>query len=110
MPSGWVDISNECITAYRDLLYKQGASKPTFIIYKISADERSIVVDERCPEKNYDAFLQRLTSEPEPRYAVYDVEYNLNEGGQRATTVFISWMPGATSTRGQLRRALDVKI
>ncbi|KAL3429317.1 hypothetical protein BDV09DRAFT_200718 [Aspergillus tetrazonus] len=118
MPSG-VEISSECITAYKDLLYKRGASKPTFVIYRIAADERSIIADVCCSEKNYGAFLQRLTSEPEPRYAVYDVEYNLHEDGQRATTVFISWMPSSTSTRSrmlyastkeQLRRALDVKV
>ncbi|RDW74642.1 actin-binding ADF family protein [Aspergillus mulundensis] len=118
MPSG-VTISDESINAYKDLLYKRGAAKPKFIIYKITPDERSLVVDESCPEKEYEAFLHKITAEPEPRYAVYDVEYDLKEDGKRATTVFITWMPGATSTRlrmlyastkEQLRRALDVKV
>ncbi|GAA87771.1 cofilin, actophorin [Aspergillus luchuensis IFO 4308] len=124
LPSG-VSITAECINAYKEILYKRGAGKPAFVIYKISDDEQSIMVEECSPEKNYEAFLQRLTSahdndgKPAPRYAIYDVEYDLNEDGRRATTVFISWMPDVTptrirmlyaSTKEQLRRALDVKV
>ncbi|GAQ45604.1 actin-binding ADF family protein [Aspergillus tubingensis] len=124
LPSG-VSITTECIDAYKELLYIRGAGKPTFVIYKISDDEHSIMVEESSPEKNYEAFLQRLTSahdndgKPAPRYAIYDVEYDLNEDSRRATIVFISWMPGVTSTRirmlyastkEQLRKALDVKV
>ncbi|OOF98731.1 hypothetical protein ASPCADRAFT_2164 [Aspergillus carbonarius ITEM 5010] len=124
LPSG-VNISNECLSAFKDLLYKRGINKPTFIIYKIADDEQSIVVENSSSEKNYEAFLQKLTSTLDhegnhaPRYAVYDVEYDLNEDGKRKTTVFISWMPDATptrlrmlyaSTKEQLRKTLDVKV
>ncbi|OJZ85406.1 hypothetical protein ASPFODRAFT_34320 [Aspergillus luchuensis CBS 106.47] len=117
LPSG-VSITAECIDAYKELLYKRGAGKPAFVIYKISDDEQSIMVEECSPEKNYEAFLQRLTSahdndgKPAPRYAIYDVEYDLNEDGR-------SWMPDVTptrirmlyaSTKEQLRRSLDVKV
>ena len=84
-----VNITNECIAAYKELLYRRGADKPAFVIYKISDDERSIVVEESSPEKNYEAFLQKLTSahdsdgKPAPRYAIYDVEYDLLEDGRR---------------------------
>ncbi|PYH87093.1 cofilin, actophorin [Aspergillus uvarum CBS 121591] len=123
-PSG-VLITDECIAAYRELLFTRGPLKPKFVLYRISDDERSIIVDERSSETSYEAFLGKLTSAVDgeghqtPRYAVYDVEYDLNEDGRRATTVFISWMPDATpmrrrmlyaSSKEQLRRALDVKI
>lgn len=84
-----VSITTECINAYKELLYKRGAGKTAFIIYKISNDEHSIVVEESSPEKNYEVFLQRLTSahdndgKPAPRYAMHDVEYDLNEDGRR---------------------------
>ncbi|RAL02338.1 actin-binding ADF family protein [Aspergillus ibericus CBS 121593] len=109
----------------RELLYKKGANKPAFVIYRIADDEQSISVEESSTNKNYEAFLQKLTSAQDhdenraPRYAVYDVEYDLNEDGRRTTTVFISWMPDATptrlrmlyaSTKEQLRKALDVKV
>ncbi|KAJ5165660.1 cofilin actophorin [Penicillium coprophilum] len=124
LPSG-VDVPNECIAAFKELLYLRGANKPTFVIYKISDDKCSIMVEERSAEKNYEIFLQKLTSSVDhegnraPRYAVYDVEYDLSEDGRRATIIFISWVPEETSTRlrmlyaatkEQLRRALDVKV
>ncbi|KAL2847209.1 cofilin, actophorin [Aspergillus pseudoustus] len=120
-----MSVSDECITAFRELMYKRGASKPAFVIYKISDDNTSILVDESSLEKDYESFLQRLTSsvdaggKPAPRYAVYDVEYDLKNDGKRSSTVFISWVPEETSTKfrmlyaatkEQLRRALDVKV
>lgn len=91
-----VDVSNECIAAFRELMYKRGADKPTFVIYKISDDQRSIIVEESSSEKNYETFRQRLTSSVDhagnraPRYAVYDVEYDLNDDGRRYDIASIS--------------------
>ncbi|BCS25437.1 actin-binding ADF family protein [Aspergillus puulaauensis] len=119
-----VEISNDCLTAYKNLVFTRGAAKPTFIIYRISDDEQSIIVEDTSTEKDYEVFLQKLTSAVDaegkhaPRYAVYDVEYDLEEG-RRAATVFITWMPDSTSTRTrmlyastteQLRRALNVRV
>ncbi|KAL4887666.1 cofilin, actophorin [Aspergillus karnatakaensis] len=124
LPSG-VSIPTECIDAYKQLLYGKKAAKPKFIIYRISDDERSMVVEETSSESDYEAFLKKLTSTLDghqssaPRYALYDVEYDLGEDGKRKQTVFISWMPDTTptrlrmlyaSTKEQLRRALDVKV
>ncbi|PYH93986.1 cofilin, actophorin [Aspergillus ellipticus CBS 707.79] len=124
VPSG-VDVPDECIAAFNELRYKKGATKPSFVIFKISDDKSSVIVEESSFEKNYETFLQNLSSSVDnegnraPRYAVYDVEYDLNDDGKRATMVFISWVPEETSTRSrmlyaatkeQLRRALDVKI
>lgn len=84
-----MDIPNECIAAFKGLLYNRGAKKPTFVIYKISDDNTFVTVDESSSEKNYEAFLQKLTSAVDnegnlaPRYAVYDVEYDLNDNGRR---------------------------
>lgn len=83
-------MPTECITAFKELLYKKGGNKLTFVIYKISDDNRSIIVEEKSSEKSYDEFRQRLTSSVEngqrvPRYAVYDVEYDLKDDGRRYT-------------------------
>lgn len=84
-----VSISNECIAAFKRLLYDRGTNKPASVIYKISEDNTSVIVEETSSEKNYEAFLQRLTATVDhegnraPRYAVYDVEYDLNNDGQR---------------------------
>lgn len=88
IPNNSVEVPTECITAFKELLYKKGANKVTFVIYKISDDNRSIIVEEKSSEKSYEEFLQKLTSSVDhgqraPRYAVYDVEYDLNDDGRR---------------------------
>ncbi|KAL2786988.1 cofilin, actophorin [Aspergillus keveii] len=124
MPSG-VDITDECITAFRNLLFSRRPNKSTFVIYKISDDKKSVVVDETSAETDYEVFVEKLTSARDsagrraPRYAVYDVKYDLKDDGQRATAVFISWVPDETSaqnrmlyaaTKEHFRRAIDVKV
>lgn len=84
-----VQIQDECITAVKELRSRRDADKPCYIIYKISDDGQSVVVDETSPDKDYEAFLDKLASatddkgNPAPRYAAYDVEYDLGEAGKR---------------------------
>ncbi|KAB8204921.1 hypothetical protein BDV34DRAFT_110824 [Aspergillus parasiticus] len=124
MPSG-VSIADECITTFKQLRSGRGAKKPTFVIYRISDDQTAVVVEDSSAEQDFEAFRHKLCStvdsrgNPAPRYAVYDVEYDLGEDGKRCKTVFISWVPASTplklcmlyaSTKEQLRSALDVKL
>lgn len=84
-----VQIQDECITAVREMLSRRDANKPCYIIYKISDNGHSVVVDETSSDKNYEVFLNKLASatddkgKPAPRYAAYDVEYDLGEEGKR---------------------------
>ncbi|KAJ5105795.1 hypothetical protein NUU61_003142 [Penicillium alfredii] len=87
-PSG-LTITDSCITTFNELRSGRGANKPRFIIYKISDDEQQAVVDEVSSEQDYEVFRQKLSSathgngHPAPRYAVYDVEYDLGMDGKR---------------------------
>jgi cofilin len=64
-----------------------GRSGPKYIIYKISDDQKEIVVDEMGKDADYDVFREKLIEKKEksgkdrPSYAVYDVEFEL-EGGE----------------------------
>jgi cofilin len=66
---------------------KLGRGGPKYIIYKISDDQKEIVVDETGTEQDYDTFREKLIAKKEksgkdrPSYAVYDVEFEL-EGGE----------------------------
>ncbi|EWZ00244.1 cofilin [Fusarium oxysporum NRRL 32931] len=88
IPSG-VQIQDECISAVNELRSRRDADKPRYVIYKISDNGQSVVVDETSSDKNYEAFLKKLASatddkgKPAPRYAAYDVEYDLGEEGKR---------------------------
>jgi cofilin len=91
-----VTISDECIAAYNQLRSGRGIPKPKFIIYKVSDDTTTIVLEESSPETDYEVFLQKLSSavdkdgNPAPRYAVYDVEYDLGSEGKRYEQFMIS--------------------
>ncbi|BAE62563.1 unnamed protein product [Aspergillus oryzae RIB40] len=89
--------ADECITTYKQLRSGRGAKKPTFVIYRISDDQTAVVVEDSSAEQDFKAFRHKLCStvdsrgNPAPRYAVYDVEYDLGDDEQ-------------------LRSALDVKL
>lgn len=84
-----VTIKDECINAVRELRSRRDENKPCYIIYKISDDGESVVVEETSSDKDYEVFLNKLASatdekgNPAPRYAAYDIEYDLGGEGKR---------------------------
>lgn len=80
-----LSVNPECVSAFNEL--KLGRGGPKYIIYKISDDQKEIVVDEIGKESDYDTFREKLISKKEksgkdrPSYAIYDVEFEL-EGGE----------------------------
>ncbi|KAL4883246.1 hypothetical protein BJY04DRAFT_28602 [Aspergillus karnatakaensis] len=121
-----VTIQDECISAFNKFRMTGGTkgTKPKFIIFKIADNKKEVVVDEVSEETDYEVFRSKLENaqdskgNPAPRYAVYDVEYDLGGGeGQRSKIIFISWVPESTptlwsmiyaSTREVLKNALNV--
>lgn len=79
-----VTINDECITAFNDFRMSRGKTK--FLIFKIADNRREIVIDEVSQNPDYEAFRSTLEAvkdakgHPAPRYAVYDVEYELGGG------------------------------
>lgn len=53
-------------------------------------DAKEIVVEKSAESGNYDDFLECLP-ENEPRYAVYDFDYEKPGEGQRSKITFYSW-------------------
>jgi len=116
-----VSVQDECVTAFNEFRMSRGKTK--FIIYKISDDRKSIVVDEVSSDPDYEVFRTKLGNARDaqgnlaPRYAVYDVEYELPGEGKRSKIVFISWVPSEAtprasmiyaSTREVLKNAINV--
>ncbi|CAG8034953.1 unnamed protein product [Penicillium nalgiovense] len=99
-PSG-ITIADECISAFNQLRTGPESTRPKFIIYKISDDNKSIVVEETSTAKDYEVFRQKLSAavdkdgNPAPRYAIYDMEYDLGSEGKRVQ---------------QFKRALDLNV
>ncbi|KAL4912403.1 cofilin [Aspergillus aurantiobrunneus] len=121
-----VTITDECINAFNEFRMSGGAkgAKTKFIIFKIADNKKEVVIDDTSKDPDYEVFLSKLENakdskgNPAPRYAVYDVEYDLGGGeGQRSKIVFISWVPTDTptlwsmiyaSTKENLKNALNI--
>lgn len=89
-----VSVQDECITAFNEFRLSHGKTK--FIIFKISDNKKEVVVDEVGHDQDYEVFRTKLDAardsqdRPAPRYAVYDVEYDLGGGeGKR----YVSHLP-----------------
>ncbi|KAH8677990.1 cofilin [Xylariales sp. PMI_506] len=116
-------VSQECINAYNDLKL---AKKHKYVIFKLSDDNREIVVEETSSDKDWEVFREKLVNATHksktgavgkgPRYAVYDFEYQLASGeGSRNKITFIAWSPDDAgvmakmvyaSSKDALKRAL----
>ena len=83
-----VKVRDEVKKAFQDM--KLG-HKYKWVLYKISDDERFIVIDqvEQDLSKNYEDFLQVLINQP-ARYAVVDVDYE-HGGLKKSKLALVSW-------------------
>ena len=97
MASSGVTVSPECVSAFNDL--KLGKSTK-WIIYKLSDNQKEVVVEESGKEQEWETFREKLINAKSAdgktgaRYAVYDLSYEAEGGaGQRNKIVFIAWSP-----------------
>ncbi|KAI9704677.1 MAG: cofilin [Bogoriella megaspora] len=124
MAQSGVSVAPECISAFNELKLGKDIK---WIIYKISDDWREIVVEETSKESNYAEFRDKLLNAKSKdkrgkegmggRYAVYDVEYELEGGeGSRSKITFITWCPDDapqyprmmySSSKEAIKRALN---
>lgn len=96
-----VSVAPECISTFNELKLGKDIK---WIIYKISDDWKEIVVEETSKDADYGVFRDKLLNAKSKdrrgkegiggRYAVFDVEYELESGeGTRNKITFISWCP-----------------
>ncbi|KAG0003314.1 cofilin [Entomortierella chlamydospora] len=95
--SSGVQADPDCLAAFQDL--KIG-KKYKFIIYKLSDDKKSIVVESKAEAGSYDDFLKHLP-ETECRWAVYDFDYKIPDG-ERNKIVFFTWAPTEAPIRPKM--------
>lgn len=105
MAQSGVSVAPECIQAFNELKLGKDIK---WIIYKISDDWKEIVVEETSKVADFDVFREKLLNAKSKdrrgnegiggRYAVFDVEYELESGeGSRSKITFISWTPDDAS-------------
>jgi len=97
MSSG-VAVNDDCVTVYNEL--KLG-HKSKFVIFRITDDYSSIVVDHVAPTTDtYDTFESSLPPN-DCRYAVYDFEWDAQEG-KRGKILFVLWAPDAAKVKSKM--------
>ncbi|KAG2211334.1 hypothetical protein INT46_002032, partial [Mucor plumbeus] len=96
--SSGVAVNEECLNLYQDL--KIG-KKYKYIIFKLSDDNKEIVVEKKAESSEYDEFLGELPQD-EPRYAVYDFDYEKPGEGKRSKITFYSWIPDTSKVRQKM--------
>jgi cofilin len=124
MSQSGATVAQECISTFNDLKLNK---KYKYIIFKLSDDNRQIVVEEASADSDWEAFREKLVNSTTksksgsvgkgPRYAVYDFEYQLASGeGARNKITFIAWSPDDAgvmakmvyaSSKDALKRALN---
>ncbi|KAI8927960.1 hypothetical protein BC831DRAFT_450405 [Entophlyctis helioformis] len=111
MSSG-VTVNDAAVEAYQDLKLKK---KFRFIVYKMSDDNREIVIDKTFEKATYDDFVASLPPN-ECRYAVFDFQYETSGEGQRNKLLFYTWSPDSSkikqkmlyaASKDALRKKLD---
>ncbi|PMD17639.1 hypothetical protein NA56DRAFT_661932 [Hyaloscypha hepaticicola] len=119
-----VSVAPDCITKFNELKLNK---KLKFIIYKLSDDNKEIVIEETSENGDWDFFREKLLKAESknkmgkvgkgPRYAIYDFNYDLASGeGSRSKITFIAWSPDDAgiqpkmvyaSSKDALKRALN---
>jgi cofilin len=82
-----VSVDDKCLSAFQELKLKKTYK---YIIYSLSQDKTQIVVEKTSKSTDYDDFLNDLP-EDDCRWAVYDVQYEKEGGGQRNKITFFAW-------------------
>ncbi|KAI7877482.1 hypothetical protein K492DRAFT_165987 [Lichtheimia hyalospora FSU 10163] len=97
MSSG-VAVNDECIELYEEFKLRKTLK---YIIFKVSDDAKEIQVEKSAEQGDYEAFLENLPAD-EPRYAVYDFDYEKPGEGQRSKITFYSWIPDTAKVRQKM--------
>ncbi|KAI9018509.1 hypothetical protein CLU79DRAFT_760626 [Phycomyces nitens] len=93
-----VAVSEECFDLYSEFKLRK---KYKFIIFKLADDNKEIIVDKKAETGTYEEFLECLPA-AEPRYAVYDFDYEKPGEGQRSKITFFSWIPDTSKVRQKM--------
>jgi cofilin len=98
MASG-VGVADDIITKFQEL--KLGHSL-RYIICKLNSNSTEVVVEKSgAPSATYQEFLQELPSD-DCRYAVYDFEFSLEDGGKRNKILFVLWAPDSAKIKNKM--------
>lgn len=97
-----VSVGDDVVSAFNEFRTSANSKgdRIKFVIFKISDDKKNVVVDEASKETDYEVFRNKLADaqddkgKPAPRYAVYDVDYEIPNEGKRYDNALVGWGKG----------------
>ncbi|KAF9987674.1 cofilin [Mortierella antarctica] len=95
MSSG-ATVSDSCLEAFNKLKLEH---KYKYIVFKVSDDNKEIIVEKTSDSGDYEAFLKDLPND-DCRFAVYDFELEIE--GNRWRDLFYSWAPDAATIKSKM--------
>ena len=94
-----IKVHDDCMPVWNDI--KIG-HKYRYVIFNFSQDLRHVIVEKTAePSKTYDDFLDDLPPR-DVRYAVFDYDYQADDGTPRNKLVFIVWAPDVAPVRRKM--------
>jgi len=97
MSSG-VTVNPDCLEQFTQLKLKK---KAKYIIFTLNKDNTEIVVEKSSDSQSYDDFIKDLP-EDGCRWAVYDLEFEKEDGGKRNKICFYSWAPDDAKVKAKM--------
>lgn len=82
-----VGVHDDCLKEFQLLKLKKTYK---YIIFGLSDDNTQVIVKKTSDSPSYDTFIEELP-EAECRWAVYDFDFEKEDGGKRSKICFISW-------------------
>ncbi|KAJ7288059.1 recombinant Actophorin, partial [Mycena rebaudengoi] len=96
--SSGVGVNEQCLEQYQALKLKKTHK---YIVFSLNKDNTEIVVEKTSSSQNYDDFIADLP-EAECRWAVYDFQFEKEDGGIRNKIVFYSWAPDDAKIKSKM--------
>eukprot|EP00386_Alphamonas_edax_P015395 GDKI01047047.1.p1 GENE.GDKI01047047.1~~GDKI01047047.1.p1 ORF type:complete len:140 (+),score=57.12 GDKI01047047.1:88-507(+) len=91
-------VSQECIDTFNDMKKKHNLS---YLIFKIEGDSKVNIEHKGEKGASYEEFTSKFP-EKEPRYGVFDFEFNLDDGRPQSKLVFFYWGPDSAAIRPKM--------
>eukprot|EP00122_Pirum_gemmata_P008449 Pgem_evm1s7787 len=98
MSSG-VQVNQECVTAFSDL--KLGHKHRYFIMKINDSHTEVVVIKKAAPDATYDEFVAELKP-GECCYAVYDLEFETDDGRKTNKICFVVWAPDDSKIKAKM--------
>jgi len=92
-----VSVSDECINSYQDLMKR----RHKYVVFGLNPKFTDIVLLKTSDDPDYENFLKEFPSD-ECRWAVYDLEYEAEDGGKRNKVVFVYWSPAGSTIKQRM--------